>query len=450
MSYYHQETWLPMMRSITKEKFFCDPYCVQLYLYFYLSAKRHEDMIGIDPLLRGQFETTQSHITEYLKIPRQVLRSRMQKLQDMGYITVRSHHRKSTIITVRMYDNLLGVVKTSRGGWVKLYDAAVSSLFFMSPTAVVVYVTLLSLQRNDQPLKISMRNFAGECGLTVKEVIAGIKKLQREDIVNCKMKTGHGRIEIGFKNGGLELPPEDEFDALESPKSQPSINQVPTRTLPEVHQEPTNESIEEGEFENCITTYCKTNSCNPCQPSNNQVITKEKPTDFSSHSSVTSEKSALARDTYLNEIRDREEIESERGGETLSPTPTESIDISKDSEQDAETRYASSLKHNATWLSLMCRKFGFSDERVISDKLDNFLLDNACSGKVHRNLQDFQSHFVSCLKISQQCRVPYMKSPNSTPYGNNQRNAAWSNRRGTEPTATCAQDYVASFSAFDA
>ena len=453
MSYYHQESWLPMMRSITKEKFFCDPYCVQLYLYFYLSAKRHEDMFGRDPLLRGQMETTQSEITEFLKIPRQILRSRMQKLEEQGYITVRCQQRRCTVITVRMFDNLLGVVRTNQGGWVKLYDEIKGSLFFMNAKAVVVYVTLLSLQRSGEPMTISMRNFAMECQLSIRDVIAGMKKLQREDIINCDFKSGHGKMLVSFKNRGLALPPDDDFEALESPKIQPRNNQGSTKTLPNINQGSTKEIIEEAEFENYIVTDCKTNAYGFCQPSDNQVKTKEEPTSIPATPAETTTKCALARDTYQLENREREEKESER--ERISPALSEekSKDFSEEnSAHDMESSYADKLKRNGTWLALMCRKFGYSDVKVIYDKLDDFLLDTACLGKQHRSLQDFQSHFVSCLKlnINHQSRV-YTRTQNFAKNGNTeQRTAAWANRRGTEPSATCAQDYVASFSAFNA
>lgn len=447
MSYYHQESWLPMMRSITKEKFFYDPYCVQLYLYLYLSAKRHEDMFGKNPLLRGQLETTQSELSEFLKVPRQVLRSRLKTLEDLGYIVVRANHRRSTVITVRMFDNLLGVVKTNQGGWVKLYDEITGCDFFVSAKAVVVYVTLLSLQRMEAPVKISMRNFAKECQLTIRDVASAIKKLQREDIISCQCKVGHGKMEIGFKNRGLCLPEEDEIEALEAPKIQPTGNQDPTKTQPRPNQVTTNEDIIDGDSLICDVTYCKTNSYSASQPSDNQQKTKEKLSKNQARSVLEPTESALARDTYLNENRERER--EEREIRESSPSLSQR-DFKNFSDQDNERSYAERLKQNRTWCDLMCRKFGYSGINVVIDKLDDFLLDIACTGKTHRSLQDFQSHFVSCLKIEQQSHQTYIRTKNfKKDEITERRSLAWSNRRGTEPSATCAQDYVASFSAFN-
>ena len=104
--------------------------------------------------------------------------------------------------------------------------------------------------------------------------------------------------------------------------------------------------------------------------------------------------------------------------------------------EDENLVYIEELKQSEIWLEQMQMRFRLNADEI-KEKLDIFALDCRCRGTEHRNLNETRRHFNDWLRIQ-------IESQNRN---NNEatRRKPENKRRGSDVTATSAEDYEGAF-----
>lgn len=104
--------------------------------------------------------------------------------------------------------------------------------------------------------------------------------------------------------------------------------------------------------------------------------------------------------------------------------------------EDKNYEFIEELKQSEIWLEQMQMRFRLNADEI-KDKLDMFALDCRCRGTEHKNLNDTRRHFNDWLRI-------LIESQNRNNNEANRRKQE-NKRRGTDVTATKAEDYDGAF-----
>ena len=104
--------------------------------------------------------------------------------------------------------------------------------------------------------------------------------------------------------------------------------------------------------------------------------------------------------------------------------------------EDKNHEFVEELKQSEIWLEQMQMRFRLNADEI-KEKLDTFALDCRCRGTEHKNLNDTRRHFNDWLRIQ-------IESQNRN---NNEatRRKPENKRRGSDVTATSAEDYDGAF-----
>lgn len=104
--------------------------------------------------------------------------------------------------------------------------------------------------------------------------------------------------------------------------------------------------------------------------------------------------------------------------------------------EDKNDEFIEELKQSEIWLEQMQMRFRMNADEI-NDKLDVFSLDCRCRGTEHKNLNETRRHFNDWLRI--QIESQNRKNNEAT------RRKPENKRRGTDVTATKAEDYDGAF-----
>ena len=99
-------------------------------------------------------------------------------------------------------------------------------------------------------------------------------------------------------------------------------------------------------------------------------------------------------------------------------------------------KFIEELKNAQIWLEQMAMRFHIPIDEIVR-RLDDFLLDLQCRGTEHRDLNDARRHYNDWLRIQLE------KEKKQSNVSNRQKSE--SERRGSDVTATSAQDYEGAF-----
>lgn len=100
-------------------------------------------------------------------------------------------------------------------------------------------------------------------------------------------------------------------------------------------------------------------------------------------------------------------------------------------------KFAEELKKSQMWLEQMAMRFHVSTADI-QKWLDKFALDMQCRGVEHRDLNDARRHFNNWLRIQ-------LENERKKQSDVSNRQKSKSERRGTDVTATSAEDYEGAF-----
>lgn len=100
----------------------------------------------------------------------------------------------------------------------------------------------------------------------------------------------------------------------------------------------------------------------------------------------------------------------------------------------SEEAYKQEMLTDAYWIEVMCMRHHIHPKEKLTDYINRFWLDAVCRGKSHDDIRDAKQHFNSWLLIV------IKNEQNQTTNG-----TTTSQRRGTEVSATSAEDYKTSF-----
>ena len=104
--------------------------------------------------------------------------------------------------------------------------------------------------------------------------------------------------------------------------------------------------------------------------------------------------------------------------------------------EDKNFEYVEELKQSEIWLEQMQMRFRMNADEI-KEKLDIFALDCRCRGTEHKNLNETRRHFNDWLRIQ-------IESQNRNTNEATRRKPE-NKRRGTDVTATSAEDYDGAF-----
>lgn len=110
------------------------------------------------------------------------------------------------------------------------------------------------------------------------------------------------------------------------------------------------------------------------------------------------------------------------------------ISISEGDSKNFE--FIQELKNSPIWIEQMAMRFHIGMDEVVK-RMDDFLLDLQCRGTEHRDLNDARRHYNDWLRIQLE------KEKKQSNVSNRQKSE--SERRGSDVTATSAQDYEGAF-----
>lgn len=113
------------------------------------------------------------------------------------------------------------------------------------------------------------------------------------------------------------------------------------------------------------------------------------------------------------------------------------ISISSMTEGDSKNiEFIQQLKNSPIWIEQMAMRFHIGIDEVIK-RMDDFLLDLNCRGTEHRDFNNIRRHFNDWLRIQLESERRKNNVPN--------RQQSQSERRGSDVTATSAEDYEGAF-----
>lgn len=103
----------------------------------------------------------------------------------------------------------------------------------------------------------------------------------------------------------------------------------------------------------------------------------------------------------------------------------------------AEKKFLDELKNSQSWLELMAMRFHLTIDEV-KKRLNDFSLDQKCRGTTHRDINDMRKHFNDWLRIVISNEAKKQDNVQDREKSNNKR-------RGSDITATKAEDYEGAF-----
>lgn len=110
--------------------------------------------------------------------------------------------------------------------------------------------------------------------------------------------------------------------------------------------------------------------------------------------------------------------------------------ISTSRGESQNLKFIQELKKSQIWLEQMAMRFHIGIDEVVK-RLDDFALDCDCRGTAHQDFGDTRRHFNDWLRIQ-------LEAARRQNYGSN-RQKQQSERRGSDVTATKAEDYEGAF-----
>ena len=171
----------------------------------------------------------------------------------------------------------------------------------------------------------------------------------------------------------------------------------------------------------------------------NDAYLKDKQSDCESERKHTMNKPSCAHldanidaysDTYFDAHLDATRKEYKNNISTTTSTTT------AHAREDKNHEFVEELKQSEIWLEQMQMRFRMNADEI-KEKLDIFALDCQCRGTEHKNLNDTRRHFNDWLRIM----IESQNRNNNDATRRKQENK----RRGSDVTATSAEDYEGAF-----
>lgn len=110
--------------------------------------------------------------------------------------------------------------------------------------------------------------------------------------------------------------------------------------------------------------------------------------------------------------------------------------ISSNKGESKNLNFIEELKNSQIWLEQMAMRFHISIDEIVR-RLDDFALDCDCRGTEHQDFNDTRRHYNDWLRIQLEAE----KRKNNV----SDRQKSENKRRGSDVTATSAEDYEGSF-----
>ena len=160
-----------------------------------------------------------------------------------------------------------------------------------------------------------------------------------------------------------------------------------------------------------------------CESDRNRIMNKQSCAHLDTHLDAHS-------DAYLDAHLDATRKEYKNNISTTTSTTTARA------HEDKNHEFIEELKQSEIWLEQMQMRFRMNADEI-KEKLDIFALDCRCRGTEHKNLNDTRRHFNDWLRIM-------IESQNRNNNEENRRKSE-NKRRGSDVTATSAEDYDGAF-----